>query len=471
MSTVLTRDQPLLQRRIVTDVTGKDEPATSTTSSTDDLTLGVPLHSKKFFWQKSKTYDPDAIATLPSVFDDPDTAEKYHPRSDWENYHRFDTSARWTWAEEQRLVRKIDLRIMIFAIIMFMALEIDRSNLSQALTDNFLKDLHISTDGEKSFITSTPYLSTRNVFKLAFLCSELPSQLVSKWMGPDRWIPTQLTIWSIVAASQFWLSGKESFIACRALLGLLQGGFIPDIILYLSYFYKHHELSIRLGYFWTGMSIADIISALLAYGLLHMRGVAGLAGWRWLFMIEGILTFIIGLLAYLLMPAGPCHTASWFRGKNGWFTEREQTIIVNRVIRDDPSKSDMHNREPVTPKLLWKSLKDFDLCGTFQVNLLTIPYYVGHSQIWALPLLVAMVTLNLATINKWVLYGILVILLSYPNVCCMNFALYLLTKAYYVFRNKQRDKKWNALSEDERLEYLSTTTDEGNKRLDFRFQH
>lgn len=57
------------------------------------------------------------------------------------------------------------------------------------------------------------------------------------------------------------------------------------------------------------------------------------------------------------------------------------------------------------------------------------------------------------------------------GVCCMNIALYLLTKAYYVFRNRQRDKKWNALSEDERLGYLSTTSDEGNQRLDFRFQH
>ena len=96
----------------------------------------------------------------------------------------------------------------------------------------------------------------------------------------------QMILWSIVASSQVKINSRAAFLITRSLLGLLQGGFIPDVVLYLSYFYKHHELSIRLGFFWTAMVFADIFAAFSAFGLLHMRGIWGMAGWRWLFLIE-----------------------------------------------------------------------------------------------------------------------------------------------------------------------------------------
>ncbi|OAP65089.1 hypothetical protein AYL99_01061 [Fonsecaea erecta] len=547
MATVLLR--PFLKEKDETIVTSEilnsspsDSKESIPTTQADIPELGVPANEKKFWWQRGRGYDPDAIATLPSVFDDPETAKHYQPRADWENIRRFDPLARWTWREEYAVLRKIDFRIMIFACIMFMSLELDRSNLTQAVTDNFLGDLGMNTND---------YNWGNTVFKLSFLCAELPSQLVSKWMGPDRWIPTQMVLWSIVAGSQFWLSGRASFLTCRALLALLQGGFIPDMILYLSYFYKHGELSLRLGFWWTAMSIADIIASFLGAGLLDLRGHLG-----------------------------------------------EETIMVNRIIREDPSKSTMHNRQPITPKLLWQSLTDYDLWplyliglnfqtpmttptqyltlslkqlgfGTIKTNLLVVPSTIGHiitmllftylaeivgqlwifgllAQLWALPFLAYIYAIDINSINKWTAFGIMTVLLAYPSthaiqvgwssrnsnsvrsrtvsaavynmacqssgiiasniyrqgksqtltrpmvliadrpflddrprysrgnrvlvsLCALNVGIYVFAKVYYVLRNRQRDRIWNNMTDEQRAEYLATTTDKGNKRLDFRF--
>ena len=283
----------------------------------------------------------------------------------------------------------------------------------------------------------------------------------------DDFVAIQMISWSLVASMQAFLSGKSSFWACRALLGLIEGGFIPDNILYLSYWYTGPELPIRLSFFWVSYQTTSIISAFMAFGILHMRGINGLEGWRWLFALEGTLTGIIGIVSYFYIPTSPTQTASRFRGKDGWFNEREEKILVNRVLRDDPSKGDMHNRQALTFGMFWECLCDWHMWpiyliglswmlpsipmnqyitlalksagfGTFETNLLTIPAYVIFivgllfwtwlseklderfllatvSQVWVLPLLITLLCLS-TTRSPWVSWILAVLLYSQPYV-------------------------------------------------------
>ncbi|KAJ0422373.1 major facilitator superfamily domain-containing protein [Aspergillus carlsbadensis] len=519
-------------------------------------------------FSRRKKKDLEEIATQPSVYDDPKLAPFYQPNPKYENLHRFDPSFRWTWGEEKPLIRKIDWKVTIWAALAFFALDLDRSNISQANTDNFLDDMGLNTND---------YNLGQTLFKTAFLLAELPSQLISKKIGPDRWIPAQMCLWSIASAAQFWLNSRASFLALRVIIGVLQGGFIPDVILYLSYFFKSNELPLRLAIFWTANRLTDVVSPLIAYGVLHMRGTHGQEGWRWLFLIEGLITLLIGIWSIFQMAPSPTQTKAWWRPK-GWFTDHEEKIMVNRILRDDPSKGDMHNRQAITLKLLWKSLCDFDLWpiyaigltfgippnpsdqyltltlrglgfDTFDSNLLSIPAqitttvnmliltyvsvkinqraYLGlFVQFWFLPCLIALAVLPAST-PRWGSYALVTVILSYPSphpmqvgwcssnsntvrtrtvsaalynmmvqiqaiiasniyreddkplyrrgnrvligINCLNFAVYLFAKGYYLWRNKQRDAIWGKMTSDEKEEYLNTTTDQGNKRLDFRF--
>ncbi|KAM7200380.1 allantoate permease [Naviculisporaceae sp. PSN 640] len=508
------------------------------------------------------------------IFSDPTVANHWrgiYEGARYENRHRFDPNYKWTAEEEKKILRKIDLRIMVWAWVMFFALDVHRRNIQRAITDNMLPETGMNTND---------YNYGQTIFLASFLSAELPSGLISKKLGADRWIPTIMVGWSLVAGSQAFLSNRAGYFAIKALLGLLMGGFIPDIVLWLTYFYKSNELPIRLAWFWTALSTVNIVGSLLAAGILQMRGILGWSGWRWLFLIEGLLTLIIGIFSWGLMPPGPCQTRNWFRGKDGWFTEREEYIMVNRLLRDDPSKGDMNNRQAVGPSLLWKAIKDWEMWplytlglmvyippapvnaylsyilkelgfNTLQANLLAIPSQFmfavnlliitwvskrfneraiisSFSNIWLFAWLLALV---LVPTNGplWIRYAIMTGALSYPychailvgwnarnsnavrtravsaalynmtvqsgniiaaniyrdddkpyynrgnrvivSIAAFNILLFYGAKAFYIWRNKVREAKWQSLTEQEREDYILHSKDEGLKRLDFRFAH
>ncbi|GAA5886078.1 hypothetical protein JCM6882_004256 [Rhodosporidiobolus microsporus] len=328
-------------------------------SGEEPLSVGHAFLQLLGLAKKDKVADLDAVATQPSVFDGP-LAEHYPLHPQYENRAAFDPSFRWTYREERAVQRKVDWKILIWVLVMFLALDIDRGNLKNATADGILDDINIS---------QADYNLGNTLFRVGFLVAELPSQLIGKKIGVDIWLPMQICIFSVLSGAQFWLNGRAMFLAFRFTIAAFQGGFIPDVILYLSYYYTKNSLPLRLAMFWSINFFADFVTAFMAVGLLKMRGVLGHAGWRWMFLIEGLITLVIGIASFFMMAPSPSQTKAKWRPK-GMFTERETKIIVNRVVRDDPGKATMHNRQALNMRLLWKSVCDYDVWPMYLIGLL-----------------------------------------------------------------------------------------------------
>lgn len=127
--------------------------------------------------------------------------------------------------------------------------------------------------------------------------------------------------------------------------------------------------SLLSGFFYVINYASVILTGFLGVGILQMRGVGGRAGWRYMFLIEGLFTLAIGIASFFLMPANPSATKTWFRPK-GYFNDKEVKIIVNRVLRDDPTKSTMHNRQALPVKTIFKCIGDYDMIPMYLIGLL-----------------------------------------------------------------------------------------------------
>ena len=176
--------------------------------------------------------------------------------------------------------------------------------------------------------------------------------------------------WSTVSWAQAWMHDRTSFYLGRAFIGLFEGGFIPGVILFATYFYKSKELAVRLAVFWSTLNVARVISALLAAGILGgLRGIGGKPGWFWLFLLEGLLTAVIAGISYLYLPASPTDTKNVLWPK-GYYTEREEVIMVNRILRDEPGQGLAALKEPATFKDIWEAWKDPSMWGLYFIGLI-----------------------------------------------------------------------------------------------------
>lgn len=237
-----------------------------------------------------------------------------------------DAAPTWQISDEKRAVRKIDMTVLPLLFLGLLVFQLDRMNLASALTAGYRETLNIDQ--------STVNLGNQMMY-LGTVVLEVPFNLILQRLGPRKWIAAQVLVFGVVATMQVFVRDRNGYLVIRSLLGLTEAGYIPGSIYTLSTWYRKRELGTRLAVFFFGMFGGNALSPILASGILQMDGVRGLAGWQWLFLLEGMLTLVVGLLLLLALPGSPDVPRPLLTKGLVAFSEEDRYILRGRLVEDD----------------------------------------------------------------------------------------------------------------------------------------
>ncbi|KAF8963680.1 major facilitator superfamily domain-containing protein [Flammula alnicola] len=242
---------------------------------------------------------------------------------------------------ERTTMRFVDWRIIpVLAMVYSFAL-IDRINLGAAYTAGMGVDLKLLT-GERFSIISCMYF-------VPYIFLQLPGNLALRYFGVRNWLSFIVVAWGSIQLAMGFVHSWGYLVLCRVLLGVFEASFFPSLLFIISTWYKRHEVHKRIAVFYLISVTAGGLSPILAYAISLLDGKRGLAGWRWIFIIEGAITLFLAIITWLFIPAFP--------DKNTFLT-REQTTLVLRRIDDDRGDA---VADPLTCEKVKAHLSDWTL--------------------------------------------------------------------------------------------------------------
>jgi len=222
---------------------------------------------------------------------------------------------------KRRLLLKLDLRILPILALLFLMSFLDRTNIGNASTLGLKRDLDLSDH---------QYSVALIVYYLFYIVSEVPSNLLMKKVSPRIWLPLLTALWGLVCMCLGFVRNYASLVVVRSFLGITEGGLLPGIVLFLSMMYKRREMGLRMGLIYGSASLSGAFGGLLAAGLNSIGPVSSTidAGWRWIFIVEGLLTIVVAGLCYIFLP-NSVEEASFLSAE-------ERTLALARLRADRP---------------------------------------------------------------------------------------------------------------------------------------
>lgn len=249
------------------------------------------------------------------------------------------------------LLTRIDFTVLPLLTIGLFVFQLDRMNLSSALTGGLKEDIHIS-QGDVNIGNFLMYLG--------IIILEIPSNMLLVRYGPQILIPLQIFSFGIVATLQSQLRDRGGFLATRLILGLCEAGYIPGSLYILSTWYKGTELARRISILFCGMFGGFAFGPLIASGIICLHDRRGLSGWEWIFLIEGVFTIFIGIVLLVFLPKSPLQPKTLFGVSFVRFTERDATIVKERILATGVSHvSHVSLRSIIKTMLYWRRWPHF----------------------------------------------------------------------------------------------------------------
>ncbi|KAG4442910.1 hypothetical protein IFR05_001614 [Cadophora sp. M221] len=218
---------------------------------------------------------------------------------------------------EKRLVKKLDWRIMPILWAMYWLNYLDRNAIALARLDGMEAELGLSP---------TQYTTCVSILFVGYILGGIPSNLLITRVRPSWYLGASMALWAIVSTLTGISKNFTGLLLTRFFLGLTEAPYYPGAIYLLSIFYTRKEVATRIAILYTGNILATAFAGLIAIGIFKLGGVAGLAGWRWLFIIQGIVTFFVAGVGALYLPDDPKQTR--------WLTEHERMIATERLQRE-----------------------------------------------------------------------------------------------------------------------------------------
>ncbi len=185
---------------------------------------------------------------------------------------------------EERAFRKATRRLIPFLFFIYVVAYLDRVNVSFA-------QLQLEDDLDFS---DTIFGLGAGIFSLGYVIFGVPSNLALARFGARRWLAAIMIAWGVISASMLFIDGPGGFYVLRFLLGAAEAGFFPGIILFLTWWFPERHRTPALALFFTAVSVAYVFGGPLSGGLLELDNAAGLDGWQWLFLLEGLPAIALG---------------------------------------------------------------------------------------------------------------------------------------------------------------------------------